>query len=174
MRRWLAVLCLATCAAATAPEPQGFWQGPTDAPTPATISGGSVIHTDALIGLLRQHPLVLVDVSSAPRRPPELRPGVLWLPLTHRDIPHSIWIPGAGLGTVPLEIDAQYRSRLAALTGHDFGATIVVYCHERCWLSWNAAKRAIGYGYRHVAWYPDGVEGWTRAGQPTAAAQPVG
>ena len=51
------------------------------------------------------------------------RYGCHW---AHRDIPHSVWIPGAGLGTVPPEIDAQYRNQLAALTGHDFGAAVVV------------------------------------------------
>jgi PQQ-dependent catabolism-associated CXXCW motif protein len=45
-----------------------------------------------------------------------------------------------------------------------------VYCHERCWLSWNAAKRAIRYGYRNVYWFPDGIEGWRAAGFETATA----
>jgi len=35
----------------------------------------------------------------------------------------------------------------------------VNYCHRNCWLSWNAAKRAISYGYRNVFWFPDGMEG---------------
>jgi rhodanese-related sulfurtransferase len=29
------------------------------------------------------------------------------------------------------------------------------------------------YGYRHVAWYPDGTDGWELAGLPTTDAQPV-
>jgi rhodanese-related sulfurtransferase len=39
-------------------------------------------------------------------------------------------------------------------------------------LSWNAAKRAIGYGYQHVYWYRDGVEGWQAAGFHTAVVEP--
>jgi PQQ-dependent catabolism-associated CXXCW motif protein len=120
------------------------------------------------------HPtIVLIDVANAPRRPPNLRPGAVWLPLTHRDIPTSVWIPGAGLGAIPPEANTAYRTRLAALTHNNPSTKIVIYCHERCWLSWNAAKRAISYGYRNVAWYPDGVEGWTSAAQPTQIARPA-
>jgi PQQ-dependent catabolism-associated CXXCW motif protein len=37
---------------------------------------------------------------------------------------------------------------------------IVFYCLASCWMSWNAAKRALAIGYRRVAWYPDGTDGW--------------
>ena len=33
--------------------------------------------------------------------------------------------------------------------------------------SWNAAKRAIGYGYTGVRWYEEGIEGWQDAGHET-------
>jgi rhodanese-related sulfurtransferase len=39
-------------------------------------------------------------------------------------------------------------------------------------MSWNAAKRGLSYGYRNVAWYPEGTEGWERASLPVAEAQP--
>jgi rhodanese-related sulfurtransferase len=40
-------------------------------------------------------------------------------------------------------------------------------------MSWNAAKRALAYGYRNVAWFPDGSDGWQEAGLPLAEAQPA-
>ena len=49
----------------------------------------------------------------------------------------------------------------------------MIYCHEKCWLSWNAAKRAVAYGYRRVYWFPDGIEGWSAARRPTAFAEPL-
>jgi PQQ-dependent catabolism-associated CXXCW motif protein len=49
---------------------------------------------------------------------------------------------------------------------------LVLYCHQRCWLSWNGAKRAIQYGYRNVYWFPDGIEGWRKAKFPTAVIEP--
>jgi PQQ-dependent catabolism-associated CXXCW motif protein len=52
------------------------------------------------------------------------------------------------------------------------GRPVVFYCHEKCWLSWNGAKRAIGYGYRNVYWFPDGIEGWRKSKLPTAVVQP--
>jgi rhodanese-related sulfurtransferase len=41
-------------------------------------------------------------------------------------------------------------------------------------MSWNAAKRAINeLGYRQVYWYPEGVQGWAKAGKELAEAQEV-
>jgi PQQ-dependent catabolism-associated CXXCW motif protein len=41
------------------------------------------------------------------------------------------------------------------------------------WMSWNAAKRALMMGYRNVAWYPEGTEGWEAAGLPLQEAKPA-
>jgi PQQ-dependent catabolism-associated CXXCW motif protein len=57
-------------------------------------------------------------------------------------------------------------------SGGDRAALIVVYCQADCWMSWNAAKRTLSYGYSNVAWYPDGTDGWQRANLPTKEAQP--
>jgi PQQ-dependent catabolism-associated CXXCW motif protein len=70
------------------------------------------------------------------------------------------------------ETDVLFRKLLSQATGGDHDHVVVIYCHERCWLSWNAAKRAIGYGYRRVHWFPEGVEGWRAAGNTTATAKP--
>ena len=52
----------------------------------------------------------------------------------------------------------------------------MVYCQADCWMSWNAAKRLLSYGYSNVAWYPEGTDGWERAGLPIAerSLQPGG
>jgi PQQ-dependent catabolism-associated CXXCW motif protein len=155
-----------------APEPSGYWLGEVSGPVPATLRGGSVVHAQALTQLLKAGGAVLIDVSNAPRQPPELAPGAPWMPLPHQALPGAIWIPGAGLGAIPPDVDDFYRARLARATANNFDAPVVVYCHSQCWLSWNASKRAVGYGYRHVFWFPDGVEGWTKAGQATAVISP--
>ena len=41
---------------------------------------------------------------------------------------------------------------------------VVIYCLADCWMSWNAAKRILAYGYSNVAWYPEGTDGWERTG----------
>jgi PQQ-dependent catabolism-associated CXXCW motif protein len=155
-------------------EPEGYWEGNVDAPTPSTLHGGRVVHVEEVEALLRQGKAVFIDVSNTPRRPAELAPGAPWLPLPHQAIPDALWLPGAGVGTLTQEVDDYYRGRLQRATAGNVDVPLVVYCHENCWLSWNAAKRAIGYGYRRVFWFPDGIEGWTRAGQQTKVAAPQG
>jgi PQQ-dependent catabolism-associated CXXCW motif protein len=61
---------------------------------------------------------------------------------------------------------------LARASGGNFATLIVVYCQANCWMSWNAAKRILSYGYTNVAWYPDGTDGWERVNLPTVESQP--
>jgi PQQ-dependent catabolism-associated CXXCW motif protein len=158
---------------APAPEPPGFWTGPINSAVPATIAGGKVINSARqLQSLLKQPATVIVDVSNAPRRPDNLATGAPWLPLPHQAIPGSLWIPGAGLGEIPPALGDFFRKQLAAATDNDATRQVIIYCHRACWLSWNAAKRAIDYGYRNVYWYRDGIEGWKAAHFPTAVIEP--
>lgn len=150
-------------------EPEDFWLGPVNGPVPATLSGGTVIRATDVAALLKQRRAVIVDVSSSPQRPEKLAPQAVWMPPPHPVIPGSLWIAGAGAGSIDARTEKIYRRRLAEATSNDLGHAVVVYCHERCWLSWNAAKRAIRYGYRNVYWFPDGIEGWRAAGFETAA-----
>ncbi|HLZ96747.1 MAG TPA: rhodanese-like domain-containing protein [Steroidobacteraceae bacterium] len=168
-----AVSCLAQGAQGVA-EPEGYWTGDGDSPTPSTIHGGSVIHVAELGALVRQGNAVIIDVSNTPRRPAELAPGAPWLPTPHRTIPGALWLPGAGAAAPAREVDDFYRGRLERATAGNTEMPVIVYCHEKCWLSWNAAKRAIGYGYRRVFWFPEGIEGWTAANFPTTVAAPQG
>jgi len=156
-----------------APEPPGFWTGPTNSAVPATLTGGKVINdAHQLRTLLKRPKTIIIDVSNAPRRPDNLATGAPWLPLPHQAIPGSLWIPGAGLGETPPAVDDFFRKQLAAATDNDASRQLIIYCHRTCWLSWNAAKRAIGYGYRNVYWYRDGIEGWKAAHLPTAVIEP--
>ena len=164
---WLAI------AAPAVPEPQGYWMGANHGPVAATLSGATVIHTKRLAALLKTGDVMVVDVSDAPRRPDNLAAGAVWLPLPHPVIPGALWIPGAGRGAISTPVDTLFRERLAQGTHNDLAHRLVIYCHRNCWLSWNAAKRAISYGYRNVFWFPDGMEGWRAAGFPTASAEPL-
>ncbi|HUB63444.1 MAG TPA: rhodanese-like domain-containing protein [Methylocella sp.] len=162
----------AITAAAEVPEPQSYWMGPMHGEVPAALSGARVLHAPELAVLLAQGQAVLIDAAAAPRRPDNLAPEAIWKPVPHRDIAGSIWLPDLGAGQLTPDQDSFYRARLMALTANDLDRAIVFYCHPQCWASWNAAKRAIGYGYRRVAWYPDGAEGWQDAGHKLVAAAP--
>lgn len=156
-----------------APEPEGFWTGDDNAPLPATVHGGKVVHVQALSKIvLAGDNTLLLDVSNRPIKPDNTPEGQTWTTPLHRGIPGARWIPNVGRGTVPANVDAFFRERLAALTGNDFERPIVIYCHEKCWLGWNAAKRAISYGYHNVSWFPEGIEGWRATGLATSELQP--
>jgi PQQ-dependent catabolism-associated CXXCW motif protein len=155
-----------------AQEPAGFWTGPINSPVPRTITGGKVVHARQLASMIKAGRAVVVDVSNAPRRPDNLAPSAPWLPLPHHAIPGAVWIPGAGLGETPPPLERYFHDRLATLTDNDLARPLVIYCHERCWLSWNGARRAIRYGYRNVYWFPDGIEGWRKAKLPTEVIEP--
>lgn len=150
-------------------EPDGFWTGPMGGAVPATLAGGAVVDADQVAALIRAGGVVLVDVGPAPRRPDGLAPDALWLPPPHRSLPGSVWLPGVGAGALAPAEESRYRGRLAALTGGDMSAPLVIFCHPDCWGSWNAAKRAVLYGYGNVHWFPGGVEGWQDSGRPTVA-----
>ena len=154
-------------------EPSGYWTGPTNSPVPATLAGAKVITSAHRLHVLldHKHP-ILIDVSSTPRRPDNMAPGAPWLPLPHPAIPGTVWIPGPGAGEIPAPVETFFRQQLAKATDNDPTRPVVIYCHKSCWLSWNAAKRAVSYGYQHVYWYRDGIEGWKAAGLPTAVIEP--
>lgn len=164
-------LLIAALMATSVAEPPGYWTGPNQGDTPDTVTGAAVVHTDRLPTLIRKEKPVLIDVSPAPAPPPELPAGTVWMAPPHRDIPGSVWLQEAGKGDLPAEAEAFYRTTLERLAKGDRGRAVVLYCHPRCWLSWNAAKRAVSFGYRHVYWYPDGIEGWQEAGHSVAATE---
>jgi PQQ-dependent catabolism-associated CXXCW motif protein len=159
---------------AEVPEPASYWTGPMRGEVPATLAGARVLATDELAALLQSGGVVLVDAASLEQRPAGLPADVLWSPPAHPVIEGSVWLPGLGVGEIDDVSNAYFKAELARLTDNSLDRVIVLYCHPNCWASWNAAKRAIGYGYRNVSWYPSGVEGWQEAGKPLAVAQPRG
>jgi PQQ-dependent catabolism-associated CXXCW motif protein len=171
----LALLCSSLASAAdpnVVAEPEGFWSGPIESAVPETIRGGKVIHADDVETLLKKQNAVIVDVSSMPKRPEGMALDAPWLPLPHESIPGTVWIPEVGMAELSDRLDEFFQAQLVDITGNDLDRVLIVYCHERCWLSWNAAKRAIGYGYRNVHWFPEGVEGWRASGRPVEVVKP--
>ncbi|HWK46308.1 MAG TPA: PQQ-dependent catabolism-associated CXXCW motif protein [Stellaceae bacterium] len=158
--------------AATVPEPSGYRLDDYRAPVPATVEGGTVIHTKGLQALIGRRHVVLIDVLPAPRRPEGMRPDQPWLPVPRRDIPGSLWLPDVGRGALAPELARWFQESLARATAEDKNRILVFYCLSQCWMSWNATKRAARWGYRHVYWYPDGSDGWAKAGLPVAEIRP--
>ena len=171
MRAALALALVANAPAwAGVPEPSGYRMGDYRADIPDSLSGARVMHTADLDRLIRsQHP-VLIDVLPAPMPPADSRPGLPRIPLPHKDVPGSVWLPDTGRGSLAPATDMWFRASLRSATGGAYSRPVVFYCLSRCWMSWNAAKRAVSYGYTQVIWYPDGADGWVTAGLPVETA----
>jgi len=88
------------------------------------------------------------------------------------NIPGSVWLPDTGYGTLATATEDYLRNGLARASGGDHTKLLVIYCQADCWMSWNAAKRALAYGYSNVAWYPEGTDGWQFADLPLEDSHP--
>ena len=156
-------------------EPSGYRMSDFRAPVPCTLAGGTVVSTEALRRLIELEgaPPLLIDVLPSPRRPAGLSDDAMWLPPERRSIPGSVWLPNTGFGELPVEEERYLRANLDRLTGGDRSRPIAIFCLEDCWMSWNAARRAVAWGYTSVIWYPDGTDGWAAAGLPLAVVSPV-
>jgi PQQ-dependent catabolism-associated CXXCW motif protein len=158
---------------AAVPEPTGYRLDDYRAPVPASVAGARAVTTTEAKKLWEAKDAIFVDVLPAPRRPEGLRPEAVWKPLPRRDIPGSLWLPDVGRGALNEALDAYFRDNLARATRRDKAAAVVLYCLADCWMSWNATKRAVAYGYTRLYWYRDGTTGWEAAGLPLAEATPA-
>ena len=158
---------------ASPPEPQSYRMQDYRASTPATLSGAQVLTTAEAADLWRSGKAAFIDVVAQPPRPANLPEGTLWRDKPRSDIPGSIWLPDTGFGAINPAMEEYFRTNLGRAAGADRSKTLVFYCLKDCWMSWNAAKRAVTIGYPHVAWYPDGTDGWTAAGLPVEPVKPA-
>lgn len=154
------------------PEPDGYRTENYRAPVPATLAGRRVLTTAEAETIWRAKNAVFIDVLPRPPKPPNLPAGTVWRDKPRLNIPGSIWLPDTGYGRLPEATEDYLRQGLLRACGGNTATLIVIYCQAECWMSWNAAKRALAYGYPNVAWYPEGTDGWEWANLPLAESQP--
>jgi PQQ-dependent catabolism-associated CXXCW motif protein len=155
------------------PEPEGYRTGEYRSPTPATLRGARVLTTAEAEALWKDKDAIFVDVMPHAPRPANLPAGTIWRERPRLNIPGSLWLPDTGYGELAAVTERYLRDNLARVTAGDHARLLVFYCLKDCWMSWNAAKRALAMGYTNVAWYPDGTDGWEFADlplQPSTAA----
>jgi PQQ-dependent catabolism-associated CXXCW motif protein len=179
MRWGLACLFAATLALTlrvhaqeNAAEPEGYRTDNYRAPVPATLAGARVLATEQAEAIWRSGFGVFIDVLPRPPKPPNLPAGTIWRDKPRFNIPGSIWLPDTGYGALAPATEDYLRNGLARASGGDNAKLLVVYCQADCWMSWNAARRALSYGYSNVAWYPEGTDGWQRANLPLVNSDP--
>jgi PQQ-dependent catabolism-associated CXXCW motif protein len=154
------------------PEPEEYRTENYRAPVPATLSGARVLTTTEAEAIWRAKSGVFIDVLPRPPKPANLPEGTVWRDKPRFNIPGSIWLPDTGYGKLAAATEDYLRRGIERAAGGTKAALLVLYCQENCWMSWNAAKRVLSYGYSNVAWYPEGTEGWERAGLPVEESHP--
>lgn len=186
MAAWFLVSVLAFCAPAwgaemaaqgavseaAPPEPSGYRMEAFRAPTPATLQGAAVLTTGEAADLWRRKAAAFIDVLPRPPRPAGLPADTLWRDTPHDSIPGAMWLVNVGFGALNEEADAYFRHGLEAASHGDRTAPLVIFCQRSCWMSWNAAKRAVAAGYTRILWFPDGTDGWAQAGLPLERLEP--
>ena len=170
----VAVIVAASAVTATAevPEPDAYRLEDYRSPTPETLRGARVIGTDDAEKIWRSHSASFVDVLPRPPRPRDLPAGTLWRDKPRANIPGSVWLPDTGYGELAPSMADYFSKGLEKATNGDRAKAVVLYCLADCWMSWNAAKRALALGYSDVVWYPQGTDGWLAAGLPLQDATP--
>ena len=154
------------------PEPDGYRTENYRSPVPETLAGARVLTTAEAETVWRAKTGIFIDVLPRAPKPKNLPAGTVWRDAPRKNIPGSIWLPDTGYGALPSAMDDYLQRGLMQASHGDKAALLVIYCLADCWMSWNAAKRALAYGYSNVAWYPEGTDGWEHEKLPTEEAQP--
>ena len=158
---------LAFAASAQEAEPEGYRMDHYRGPVPETLQGGTVVGPEAAYDLWKSGEVAFIDVLPRPPKPKNLPEGTIWREKPRHSIPGSMWLPNVGYGALADITDDYFRRGLEKATQGDMDYPVLLFCLEECWMSWNAAKRALEYGYRQVYWLPEGTDGWTFFDYPT-------
>lgn len=167
---------LATAAPAqTVPEPTDYRRSEYRAPVPETLAGATVVDAETAHALWLGGRVAFIDVLPTPQKPANLPEGTLWRDRPHETIPGSVWLPNVGYGDLAPDEEAYFRRGLAEATGGDLHHPVLIFCLADCWMSWNAARRAVSWGYSDVYWFPEGTDGWFVTGEDLVPveAQPL-
>lgn len=154
------------------PEPEGYRMEEYDAPVPETLQGATRVEATEVMRLRDEENALIIDVIPEHRRPDFLPENQIWLPVAHQGVPGSLWLPDTGFGVLS---DTTTQYLLDSLEKHSSGdpdRPVVFYCRIDCWMSWNAAKRALAHGYTNVYWFADGTDGWMFEGFEMAILKP--
>jgi PQQ-dependent catabolism-associated CXXCW motif protein len=155
------------------PEPDSYRTDDYRKPVPLTLKGATALSSADAMKIWSEKTAVFIDVYPHPPKPPGLPAGTIWRDTTHMSIEDAVWLPNVGYGVLSAEHDGYFRRNLEALTKGDKTKPLVFFCLKNCWMSWNAAKRALSYGYKNVSWFRDGSDGWQEIGGLVVEVRPL-
>jgi PQQ-dependent catabolism-associated CXXCW motif protein len=140
---------------------------------PTTLKGATVVNSVQAKELYEKKKTLFIDVMPYIPKPPNLPKTMIWREKIRKNIEDSSWLANVGYGALPPEMTTYFKSNLKKLTSGNLSYPLLFYCQQQCWMSWNAAKRALEYGYSSVYWFPRGTDGWLEIGGTVKKAIPV-
>lgn len=153
-------------------EPSDYRMDTYRAPVPNQITGGTVVGPEEAHDLWKSGVVAFIDVMPQAPKPENLPEGTIWRDKPRESIPGAVWLPNVGYGAIA-DVTADYfRAGLEDATGGDKAHPVVMFCLEDCWMSWNAAKRALEWGYTDIYWFPEGTDGWALWSYPLERVKP--
>ncbi|HRO13492.1 MAG TPA: PQQ-dependent catabolism-associated CXXCW motif protein [Paracoccus sp. (in: a-proteobacteria)] len=150
---------------------QPYHGEPYRAPVPDTLAGATVLDAAGTADW-QARGAVLIDVLPQIRKPEGLPPGTIWRPPGHDTLAGAVWLPGTGYDRLAPADEAGFAAALDRLARGDKAAPLVFFCKADCWMSWNAAKRALSFGHTQVGWFPGGTDDWLAEGRDMEPAVP--
>ncbi|MDB6178181.1 rhodanese-like domain-containing protein [Paracoccus sp. Z330] len=168
-------LCVAIVSpvAGQVPEPDTFRGEPYLAAVPDSLSGAQVIGAEEAL-VLWNDGAGFVDVYPRTVKPDGLPEGTIWKEPRHDTIPGAVWLWNTGYEKLTPAEAQRLADGLADLTRDDPDRALVIFCRADCWMSWNAAKRAVELGYQRVNWFPGGIDDWqANLGPDLVRAEPA-
>jgi len=152
-------------------QPDGYRMELYDAPVPAGLDGATRVTAIEVKQLRERTDVLIVDVIPEHRKPDYLPENQLWIPVPHKGVAGALWLPDVGFGALSNVTEKYFKHHLNNSTAGNLDHPVVFYCRIDCWMSWNAAKRALTYGYTNVYWFADGIEDWDFEGYDFAILQ---
>jgi len=142
-------------------------------PVPSFIPGATVVDFNATASLINQARVVLIDVFPPLGMGPDPIDGNWIITEEHKTIAGAVWLPEVGRGFLEAKYEEYFSHHLKLLTEGNLNREILFFCTADCWQSWNAARRAVRWGYTKVYWYPDGIDGWLDHDRELVPVTPV-
>ena len=153
------------------PEPAGYRLGDYRAAVPAGLTGARTVDLAGLQALLGKEDPLLVDVMPTQPKPANRPVDAIWRDPERETIKGAVWLANMGYGKLPEAEETAFKDELLRRAG-SLDRPIVVFCEPQCWMSWNAAKRALAYGFRNIIWFPGGAAAWREAGLEAETVTP--
>jgi PQQ-dependent catabolism-associated CXXCW motif protein len=152
-------------------EPAGYRLGDYRAAVPAGLTGARTVDLAGLQALLGKEEPLLVDVMPTQPKPANRPVDAIWRDPERETIKGAVWLANMGYGKLSEAEETAFKEELLRRAG-SLDRSIVVFCEPQCWMSWNAAKRALAYGFRNIIWFPDGAGAWREAGLEAETVTP--